>query len=80
MASGVLVRVGVEAGPALVWRDGRARFGIGVTPWLGAFGFPYYTHTFIPGDSSLREAGLYLKLPLCAGCEGSDGIDYDDDD
>lgn len=72
--------VGVEAGPALVWRDGQARFGVGVTPWLGGIVVPYYTYTFLPGASNLREAGIYLKLPLCSGCEGVDGDGDDDDD
>ena len=71
--------VGVEAGPALVWRDGQARFGLGVTPWLGALVIPYYTYTFLPGASDLREAGIYLKLPICPSCEGGDGDDDDDD-
>jgi hypothetical protein len=72
--------VGIEAGPALVWRDGQARFGAGVTPWLGAIAVPYYTYTFMPGVPDIREAGIYLKLPLCPGCEGGNGFDDDDDD
>lgn len=75
--------IGVEAGPALIWRDGKARFGVGVTPWIGAIVVPYYTYTFIAGDSDLGEAGIYLKLPLCTACEsagGDDDFDFDDDD
>lgn len=72
---------GVEAGPALIWREGRPHFGVGVTPWLGAIVVPYYTYTWIPGAPSLDEAGLYLKLPLCLACEGGgDDFDFDDDD
>jgi hypothetical protein len=71
--------VGIEGGPALIWRDGQARFGFGVTPWIGGIVVPYYTYTFVPGARSFDEAGMYLKLPLCPGCEGVDGDDDDDD-
>ena len=72
--------VGVEAGPALVWRDGQARLGFGVTPWVGIITVPYYTYTFMPGGPNIRETGIYLKLPVCPACEGGDGYDGGDDD
>jgi len=71
--------VGIEAGPALVWRDGQARFGFGVTPWLGVIAVPYYTYTLMPGAPDIRETGIYLKLPVCPACEGGQGFDDDDD-
>lgn len=73
--------IGIEAGPALVWRDGQAHLGLGVTPWVGGIIIPYYTYTFIPGAANHRDVGSYLKLPLCLGCESLDGDgDGDDDD
>lgn len=74
--------IGVEGGPALVHDSDGFHLGLGVSPWLGAIVVPYYTWTFVPTRSSLREAGVYLKLPLCTGCSGSGGSswDWDDDD
>jgi hypothetical protein len=71
---------GVEGGPTLVrTRDGM-RVGLTVSPWIGAIVVPYYAHTWLLGDRSIREVGTYLKLPLCTGCEGGNGGDWDWDD
>lgn len=73
--------IGIEAGPAIVRRDGHTHFGVGVSPWLGAIVVPYYTYTYLIGVPGIHEGGTYLKLPLCTSCEGGgSGFDFDDDD
>lgn len=70
--------VGIEGGPAIVWNQRGTYFGVGITPWIGAFVVPYYTMTFA-GAGSRNEAGSYFKLPLCTNCEGGAGGGWGDD-
>ena len=67
---------------SIIRDDGQMRVGVGVSPWLGAIVVPHYTYTYVVGDDPIKEAGVYLKLPLCTGCKRSDGDgwDFDDDD
>ena len=73
--------IGVEAGPALVVDRTGAHLGLGITPWVGWTVMPYYTYTWLPGETeNLHEVGSYFKVFLDPNAEGGSGSDWDWDD
>lgn len=71
--------LGLEAGPALVIKDG-AHLGLGITPWIGYQLFGYYTFTWIfDRMPNMHELGVYLKAPLLSfGGDSAYSEDWDD--
>jgi hypothetical protein len=71
--------IGIEAGPTLVVDRTGAHLGLGITPWAGWTVMPYYTYTWLPGETeNLHEIGSYLKLYLAPNRDGGSGS-FDDD-
>ena len=68
--------IGIEAGPSLIWRDGKQHFGMGYSFWAGIFTIPAYIYTDVFGsDKNIHELGVYFKLPLNSEFFDGDGGD-----
>jgi hypothetical protein len=57
--------IGIEAGPSVIWRDGKTHFGLGFSFWAGILIIPTYTYTNVFNSTkNIHEVGTYFKLPL----------------
>ena len=61
---GFFLLAGVDIGPTWISEKGKTKLGYSIIPFTGLVIIPYYNLTFIPGKSTLREIGSYLKIPI----------------
>lgn len=55
--------IGLEAGPTVVFENGRTRLATTVTGFVWLVAMPYYSSTFGGNEPSITEWGAYAKFP-----------------